>query len=394
MLIVAQNFQVGGIQRSLINMLEILSEESNIDIDLFVFGDGPLLKEVPKSINIIQGKRSLRLITTPMSVVNKSKKVLDIFIRISFMVKVRLRGSKTIYQSLFKKEKRLKKYDIAISYFNDVPGNYFNQGTNQYVDEFVKAKKKVAWIHTDPVIANFDKNECKLKYKNFDQIVCVSNACSNKFKEFLPEYANKVETVYNVFPINKIKILGSEKLNQIKDNKISLVTVARIDNTTKRINIIPEIVNKLVKNNIKNFKWTVVGDGPDLVSITERVKDLGIGNYVELVGNKSNPYPYIKSSSLFVLVSKFEGYPMVICESLILGTPVLTTNFAAASEQISNGDNGIITSFDEDSIFYELHRILKDRNEIEKMERYISNNLYSNTVAKKQLKSILEIKDE
>lgn len=392
LLIVAQNFQMGGIQRALINMLDVLSTNKNIDIDLFVFGDGPLLEEVPKSVKVIKGKRSLRLAATPFSIVKNSSKLIDVLLRIFLMLKVRLMGSTKFYHSLFTKENRLSKYDIAISYFNDAPNNYFNQGTNQFVDEFVDAKKKIAWIHTDPLVANFDKDDCKNKYKNFDLIVCVSNAVSKKFKEFLPDYAEKVKTVYNFFPIDKIKIMGSEKTNELpQSDKVSLVTVGRIDNHTKRLYIIPEVVNKLVKFNITNFQWIVVGDGPDLFFLKKRVDELGINKYLVFIGNKLNPYPYIKNSSLFVLVSRYEGYPMVIGESLILGTPVLTTNFAAASEQISNGQNGFIVDMDEDAIFSELSDTLKHYEKIEKVKKYMINHQYTNEIANDQLKSIMEV---
>lgn len=392
LLIVAQNFQMGGIQRALINMLEVLSANKNIDIDLFVFGNGPLLKEVPNRVNVINGKRSLRLAATPFSIVKKSSKVIDILLRVFLILKVRLMGSAKFYHSLFTKEDRLSQYDIAISYFNDAPNNYFNQGTNQFVDEFVKAKKKIAWIHTDPVVANFDQDDCKNKYKNFDCIVCVSHAVSKKFKEFLPYYAEKVKTVYNFFSIDKIKKRGTEKTNErLVSDKVSFITVSRIDNHTKRLNIIPEVVNKLVKLNNTNFHWTVVGDGPDLFFLKKRADELGISKYLVFIGDKFNPYPYMKASSLFVLVSRYEGYPMVIGESLILGTPVLTTNFAAASEQISNGQNGFIVDMEEEAIFSKISEILMHREEIKKMKEYIIEHPYTNAMANEQLKSIMEV---
>lgn len=392
LLIVAQNLQIGGIQRALINMLDVLSSDKNFEIDLFVFGEGPLLKEIPKNVRIIKGKRLLRLAATPFSIVKKNSSYFDVLLRIILMLIARILGSEKFYSNLFYLEKKLGKYDVAISYFNDVPNNYFNRGTNQYVDEFVNAKKKIAWVHTDPIGSKFNREECKKKYKNFDFIVGVSKAVSNKLIHFLPEYKEKVTTVYNFFPIDKIRFLGTKNIIQTPSNLITLVTVSRIDNNTKRLNLIPKIVKRILENNINNFKWIVVGDGPDLDLLKKRVDELEINDYLLFLGNKINPYPYINASSLFILVSKYEGYPMVIGESLILGTPVLTTNFAAASEQINNGKNGVIVKMDEESIITELIHLLTNRDQIKKMKKFIKDNPYTNKVAKEQLRYILETK--
>lgn len=393
MLIVAQNFQVGGIQRSLINTLECLSGEKNINIDLFVFGDGPLLDELPKVVNVIKGRRLLRLTATPFLVVWRSSLILEKLCRLFLMLKVRAVGSEKFYRSLLKKENLLSQYDVAISYFNDVPNSYFNQGTNQYVDEFVNAKRKIAWIHTDPIEANFSRYECIKKYRSFDRIACVSEACSNKFREFLPGFSEKVATVYNLFPLTKIRDLGNVRVsNYPVSNRIQLITVCRIDNQ-KRTHLIPEIVQKLINSNVKNFKWTVVGEGPDLISLKKRVDELQINDYLEFIGNKRNPYPFIKASSLFVLVSRYEGYPMVIGESLILGTPVLTTNFAAAVEQINDGRNGIIVGMTEYEIYSGICSVLNHCVRIAEMRSFLAENPYSNVLASQQLRGILETED-
>ena len=80
-------------------------------------------------------------------------------------------------------------------------------------------------------------------------------------------------------------------------------------------------------------------------------QELGVDDIVEFVGEKKNPYPYILHSDLFALYSAYEGHPMVIGESIAIGTYILTTNYAAASEQIRE-EHGCIASSDE--IFYEI----------------------------------------
>ena len=64
----------------------------------------------------------------------------------------------------------------------------------------------------------------------------------------------------------------------------------------------------------------------------------------------SNPFPYVKAADVFVLLSRFEGKPICITESLIIGTPAIVTNYPSANEQIICGHNGIIIDNSEEAI--------------------------------------------
>ena len=83
-------------------------------------------------------------------------------------------------------------------------------------------------------------------------------------------------------------------------------------------------------------------------------------NYVQLLGEMGNPYPYIKHADLFALYSAYEGFPMVIGEAQALGTYILTTNYAAAKEQIAP-EQGIIAQSDEE-FYQELKRLILCRS--------------------------------
>ena len=144
----------------------------------------------------------------------------------------------------------------------------------------------------------------------------------------------------------------------------------------------------LKDDSITNFHWTVVGEGPDFVTNNLLVKNLDVSDLIEFVGNKDNPYPYIEKSDIFVLTSAYEGYPMVIGEALVLGTPVVTTCFPSASEQIMEGFNGIITEMELESIFSVLKSLLINPDEIERMKTNINNSVFTN---KKSMDQFLEV---
>ncbi len=349
-LFVAQNFYIGGVQKAFVNVLKTLASDGELDIDVYSFSGGPLFKEVPQNINVKFAGRRLGLIATPFSSVLKSKSIVDILIRLYMMLKVRIVGADRLYSDLFKKEFLCKKeYDTAISFFTDVPYQKFNRGTNLFVSDFVTANKKAAWIHTDPVLACFDREYCKKIYSSFDSIICVSNAVKDKFCALVPEYKDKLSVVHNLFPEDEI-IKAADSYKPFGKGEFDIVSVCRVDNASKRVDEIVKLCQRLKSENINSFKWRIVGDGPDFTQNAELAKSLGVSDLLIFEGEKLNPYPYIKHSDLFALYSAYEGYPMVIGEAQILGTYILTANYAAAHEQISQ-TQGIIAESDDD--FYE-----------------------------------------
>ncbi|MGN4126116.1 glycosyltransferase [Lysinibacillus sphaericus] len=383
-LFVAQNFQMGGIQKALINTLKEVSLYKQYEIDVFAFSEGELMKDIPPNVNVCTGNLLLQLIATPFAEVKKRQNVWHLTLRMLCMIAVRLIGSNNFYAILLKTHRNERFYDIAISYFNDVPHNYFNQGTNLFVDKFVRANRKFAWIHTDPLKANFNYDVCVKTYKKFDRLFCVSVACKQNLMHFLPQYKDKIQVVYNFFPIEDIKELALHD-PPFEKGTMDLLSIGRIDNATKRFDLIPQLCKLLKDASISNFRWRIVGDGPDLLHNKRLAFELGVADVVEFVGELHNPYPYIKQSDVVILTSAYEGYPMVVGEALILETPVITTNFAAAGELISDGKNGFITGGDLENLYPVIAGVIENADRLQRMKKFIEENPYTNRKAHEQL---------
>jgi len=92
------------------------------------------------------------------------------------------------------------------------------------------------------------------------------------------------------------------------------------------------------------------------VSDETLANSLNVSDLIRFEGEKSNPYPFIKGADLFALYSAYEGFPMVVGEAQALDTYILTTNYAAAQEQI-DPEQGKISETDED-FYLELKRLI------------------------------------
>ena len=95
---------------------------------------------------------------------------------------------------------------------------------------------------------------------------------------------------------------------------------------------------------------------------------------VELVGHKSNPFPYIKNADYLVLMSDRETSGLVITEAKIIGIPCIISNFDAAYEQIEDGTNGFILNKEDIGEFR--NRLQEILNSKEKMKENLRDFKY------------------
>lgn len=102
----------------------------------------------------------------------------------------------------------------------------------------------------------------------------------------------------------------------------SLCAVARLD-PLKRIDTLIEAAAELPPE----LPWhiDVLGDGPDRARLEEIITHHGLAERVHLHGWCQNPYPAMRAATATVLTSTYEGFSNTVLESMLLGTPVITS---------------------------------------------------------------------
>ncbi|WP_417559375.1 glycosyltransferase [Marinomonas sp.] len=84
----------------------------------------------------------------------------------------------------------------------------------------------------------------------------------------------------------------------------------------------------------QGYSLVLVGRGPDEILLKEQAMLLGIDKQVVFTGFQSNPYSFIKHAELFVLSSRYEGFPNVLVEAMIIGTPVVAFDCPTGPREI------------------------------------------------------------
>ena len=138
------------------------------------------------------------------------------------------------------------------------------------------------------------------------------------------------EVIYNPFDIEVIRKLGEEKiLYEIEGEYLLSASAFR---PVKRHDILLEAYSKLTDP--PPLKLLCNSDP----KLEKMIDTLGIRNKVEILGFTKNPYPVIKNAKLLILSSEREGLPTVLIESLILDTPIVSTNCHSGPSEILIGD--------------------------------------------------------
>ena len=107
-----------------------------------------------------------------------------------------------------------------------------------------------------------------------------------------------------------------------------------------------------------NHNIYVIGDGPEREKLKNLIKELKVEDTFKLMGKRENPYPYIKKADYFVLLSKFEGYGMVIDEAKVLNKNIIITK-TAAIEAVKGYAKKLILENTEDAIYEGLKQVLQ-----------------------------------
>ena len=253
----------------------------------------------------------------------------------------------------------------------------FGEGCATQFTQYINIHPRSAWIHFEVSKYPFSKSFQHL-YQQFDHIITVSNAIAERLKITYPLLSSKIQGIHNIIDKSRIEVLAKETIPEVfSEKEFNIISLGRVSKV-KRFPRIPVIAKYLVDKGYL-IKWRVYGpenDEDELKQFNDNVMKYHLNSIVEYCGNKTNPYPYLAQSDLMVILSESEACPMIITEARILNIPVVSSDFATASEFIENGTDGIICPIEKVATAiedYMINRSLKNKF-IEKSKERILNN--------------------
>lgn len=353
-LIVIDNLNTGGVATSLYNYLNAMSDKAHYD--LLVFNEDSIkLNEIPTNVNILKTQKVLHILGKTNKEMQKESKILA-FIRIILQIIAKYVNGVFARNMLMPFIKSLGEYDIAIAYSQDDAWKNLSKGCIDFVLRKVKASKKSVIVHCDyKMFGGFDGKQ-ENQYKMLDNVICVSESCRKNFCECFPNLINKTIVCENFINSNKILRMSNQAIEYPKDS-INFVSISRLSKE-KGLSRVVTILSNLYKKNLNNFTWTIVGDGPEYDLLNKEIINNNLQKKIIMVGNKENPYTYLKNADALLVPSFNEAAPMVFGESAVLGVPIVTTETCSAIEMVEKRDLGYVITNDSKDIEVFLENVL------------------------------------
>ena len=388
LIVVTSVIKSGGIRTSLLGLLSLLKSRSDDVTLLALENDFTFKNKILSDIQILKAPRTVEFLMKDFNVKFSRKSIIKKACIVSIKILKRLFGLKASLWAALRFYRLRGKYDIAISYVNDKYGRYFYGGANYFVEKSVNSDVKIAWIHHNPSMIGADKAIFERTYKNFDYIVNVSEAMKEIFNKIVESYRKKSIVVGNIVNVEEIRELAKKDCVMEK-KQFNIVSVARMDNQSKRLDRIIESCSMLIANEIDDFKWYVIGSGKDEVWLKKMVKEKKVDKNLMFMGNMDNPYPYMKNADIVCVTSDYETFGIVALEAIVLGTPVVTTNYPSAKEVLGSWKSCTIVDRDSKCVYDAISFLYYHRRELLQMKNDIEEIMDVNYRAKAQFEELL-----
>ena len=224
-------------------------------------------------------------------------------------------------------------------------------------------KKIIGWSHagSGELLRKKQKRENVNKY---DCIVTINETMKNGY---LKNYNNKeVVKIYNFLDFDLIEKKAEEKLE--KDYGKYIISVGSLTENKNHKLLIN--VFKILKDKYKvSEKLLIAGEGRERENLEKQIRELNLENDVLLLGQKENPYKYIKNSELYILPSKSEGLPLTLLEAMRLRKMVICIKNDGTNEVLEDRKYGeFILENETEKIAEKINYYLKNRDERKKYE--------------------------
>ena len=329
-LFTAFNMRVGGVEKTLVNLVNNMDYDKYDITVLLQVKDGELLSQIDPHVNVkgYEFKKYKNKIL---------KKIANVFVFLKVIIS------------------NYHKYDFA--------GCYASGYMPSAIVARFASKNNAAWMHTnilrymemsdimDPKHKGISTEKKAIKFLNrmffrkFKRNIFVSYNGRDAFLKLYPNEKEKTMVCHNLIDYNSIYKSSEEKINVSKTKPVFL-NVGRHTEYDKKLSRILNACVKLKKD--FDFELWLVGDGIETKNYKKFVRENNLEDIVLFTGLQSNPFPYYNYADAFVLCSNFEGFPTVFLESMMMNVPIITTDVSDSRKDIEDKyvpENSLLREF-------------------------------------------------
>ncbi len=356
-----------GAEKALTELLKRLND-NKYEVYLYVImGQGELIHDIPSHVRVLNSRYDDSSVLTAAGRHQMAKKVCGAFFRNGSLFKKtglliknmivmaksrRFSADKLLWRILSEGAQRFDiSFDLAVAWLEGASA--------YYVAEYVKAGKKVVFIHIDYESAGYTRELDQGCYEDYDKIYTVSEEVRSHFLAFYPEYEGKTDVFHNI--INKEEILrkageGGGFADGYEGFRI--LSVGRL--TWQKAYDVAIEAMKILKDKECQIRWYVLGEGDQRKKLEKKIKKLDLQDDFRLLGAVDNPYPYYVQTDLYVQAGRYEGKSIAIQEAQVLGCAVIASDRSGNREQIVDGEDGMLCELSPEAVAESVEKLYRD----------------------------------
>ncbi len=225
----------------------------------------------------------------------------------------------------------------------------------------------------------------KFTYSRYSKIICISNQTRCSLINWIPIVKKKTVVIPNGISIPDFVDF---KFSEIYYDVLFVGGLSR----QKGVNFLLEAISILKEKYNRYLKVAIVGDGPLKDELRKLCVKLKINNQVEFLGIQKNVNNFMRSSKVFVLPSRWEGFGLVIIEAMSNMLPVIASNVGGIPEIIENGKDGILLPpEDSETLAQAINDLLENKELREKLSQAAYKKVKKEFSIKKYSVQILDL---
>lgn len=219
-----------------------------------------------------------------------------------------------------------------------------NYARELFYDQYLYRKiKRIYMVHSSLRWNYFTHKPFKMAKIYNKNLVNVAVSSYIK-EEIMHQYGiRKARVIHNAIDLQEVpSSKNTADLPPDLEDKTYLLWYGRVVDTIKNISF---LLNAFDRSEVwkKNIRLVIMGDGKDKASLMQLASELASADYIVFLPFHSDPFPLISNARAVTLTSNYEGFPMVLVESLSLGTPVVSLDIVSGpSEIIAHRKNGLL----------------------------------------------------
>lgn len=393
LLFIMDTFPLGGISKSLLALFNELGDKYEIDF-LLMKHEGIFIPLIPAGVNLLPEPISEEFRNPhPRNVFKnfRNLSIKDWLKWCSYSLKCslgKLRGG--LYRQVQAMDVWLGKHTSPLNTHYDAAIAYQGGRCIYYLVENIDADIKIGYVHSDYLNNETDYMLYRTDKKYFprlDYIVTISEKCAESLQKAFPTLKDKIKVIENICSLSLIQAMSNE-FNPFYNHYdgIRLMTMGRLDWDVKGLDLIVES-SVLLRDMGIIFKWYILGDGHSRSRLEQTIRYNSLQDTVEILGAKTNPYPYLKACDIYVQPSRIEGKSVALDEVKALAKPVVVTKFSTVYDQFEDGKTALICEMNPEDIASKIKILINNPD----LRAELSSNLKKEKVGNTEQAQIFEL---